>query len=85
MTRHIDDLTPLGRHVRAYRTFHRYSLAQFAEVSGLSKVALYEIETKARPNPRLDTLVAIARGTKTALSRIANLAAQSRGAIHEPR
>ncbi len=78
MAKTLDELTPIGRHIRAYRKANRYSLQELADVMGMSKVQLWEIETNPNPNPRLDTLVALSKGTKTALSRIANMAAQSR-------
>ena len=44
---------------------------------GMSKVQLWEIETNPSPNPRLTTLMAIAKATNAALSRVAILAAKS--------
>ena len=77
MAKAIEQLHPLGQHIRKFRKDNRYSLSQLAEVMGMSKVQLWEIETNPNPNPRLKTLMAIAKGTNAALSRIAILAAQS--------
>lgn len=77
MAKPLEQLHPLGQHIRKYRKDNRYSLSQLASLMGMSKVQLWEIETNPSPNPRLKTLMAIAKATNSALSRVAILAAKS--------
>jgi transcriptional regulator with XRE-family HTH domain len=75
MAKPVESLSPLGQHIRRYRRANRYSLKQLSEVAGISKVQLWELETAGSPNPRLSTLIAVARATNTTLARVATLAA----------
>ncbi|WP_313033673.1 helix-turn-helix domain-containing protein [Stenotrophomonas acidaminiphila] len=64
-----------GQWLRQWRRDNRYSLDQFAKLSGVSKVALFELEHGRTFNPRLATLMAISKATKVAFTRVAMLAA----------
>nr|WP_308006510.1 helix-turn-helix transcriptional regulator [Xanthomonas albilineans] len=64
-----------GQWLRAWRKHERYSIAEFADLSGMSKVAVFDLERGRTFNPRLSTLMAISKATKTAFTRIALLAA----------
>jgi len=75
MTKNLESLSPLGQHIRQYRRANRYTLQQLGDVAGISKAQLWELETAPSPNPRLSTLVAVARATSTTLARVATLAA----------
>ncbi|WP_080931539.1 helix-turn-helix domain-containing protein [Xanthomonas albilineans] len=67
-----------GQWLRAWRKRERYSLAEFAALSGISKVTLFDLERGRMFNPRLSTLMAISKATKTAFTKIASLAATQR-------
>lgn len=69
---------PLSDHIKRFRKAERHSLASLAELIGITKGHLWEIEDGQQPNPRLSTLIGIARATRTTLARIATLAAQQR-------
>lgn len=69
---------PLGDHTRKFREAERYSIAELAKLAGISKPQLWELEQGRATNPRLSTLVGLARATRTTLARIATLAAQQR-------
>ena len=71
----VADLTPLGRHMREYRKANRYSIDQICKEIGMSKAQWWQLETCGDANPRLKSLVAIAKGTRTTLARVATLAA----------
>jgi transcriptional regulator with XRE-family HTH domain len=77
MIRAPETFSPLGQHIRAYRKANRYSLQQLGDEMGISKAQLWAIESDPNPNPRLNTLIAVAKATKTTLARIATLAAMS--------
>lgn len=71
----LDQLPPLGQHIRAYRKANRWTLSAFAAEHGMSKAYLWELENGARNNPSLDALVKLAKATETTLARVATLAA----------
>lgn len=75
--KNADDLSPLGQHIRRFRKQNRYSMAGFGEISGLSKAQVFGIEHGTEYNPRLNTLIGIAKATGTTLARVATLAAAS--------
>ncbi|MCW0370232.1 helix-turn-helix domain-containing protein [Xanthomonas sacchari] len=64
--------------LRSWRKANRYSLDQFAQLSGVSKVALFELERGTTLNPRLTTLMAISKATGTAVSKIAAMCASQK-------
>lgn len=64
-----------GSWLREWRKDNRYSLQQFAELSGLSKVAVFELEHGKTFNPRLSTIMAISKATGIAFTKVALLAA----------
>lgn len=71
----LDELPPLGQHVRKYRKANRWSLSAFADKHGMSKSYLWELENGSLMNPTLEVLMKIAAGTETTLARVATLAA----------
>ena len=71
----LDQLPPLGQHIRAYRKANRWTLSTFAAEHGMSKAYLWELENGVRNNPSLDALVKLAKATGTTLARVATLAA----------
>ena len=71
----LEQLPPLGQHIRAYRKANRWTLSAFAAEHGMSKAYLWELENGARINPSLDAMVKVAKATETTLARIATLAA----------
>src|SRR2546427_277199 len=54
-----DQLEALAENIRQLRTAHGLSLSQLAERSGVAKATLFKIE-RARTNPTLETLTAVA-------------------------
>ncbi|NJB80320.1 helix-turn-helix domain-containing protein [Xanthomonas arboricola] len=73
---------PFGSWLREWRRDNRYSLQQFAEKSGLSKVALFELEHGKTFNPRRSTIMAISKATGIAFTKVAILAATQK--MQEP-
>lgn len=71
----IDQLPPLGQHIRAYRKANRWTLSAFAAEHGMSKAYLWELENGAMTNPTIETLAKVAKATGTTLARVATLAA----------
>lgn len=69
---------PFGSWLREWRKAHRYSLAEFGTLAGLTKGYAWELEQGRQTNPSLATLMAIAKATNTAFTRVAILAAQQR-------
>lgn len=64
-----------GKWLRQWRKENRHSLGSFADLSGISKVALFELEHGKTFNPRLTTLMSISKATKVAFTKVAMLAA----------
>ena len=71
----IDQLPPLGQHIRAYRKANRWTLSAFAAEHALSKSYLWELENGTLTNPTLEVMVKVAKATGTTLARVATLAA----------
>jgi transcriptional regulator with XRE-family HTH domain len=70
----IEQLPPLGQHIRKYRKANRWTLSAFAAEHGMSKAYLWELENGTRSNPSLYSMMMIAAATETTLERVANLA-----------
>lgn len=77
MIRPIETLSPLGQALRGFRKANRYSLDEIASLSGVAKSHLWELELSATINPRLSTLIALAKVMKKPVGWIANKAALS--------
>ena len=71
----IDQLPPLGQHIRKYRKANRWTLSAFAAEHQLSKSYLWELENGSLTNPTLEVMVKVAKATGTTLARVATLAA----------
>lgn len=63
--------------MRDYRKRERWTQAAFARKAGLSKAQVFGIEAGTEANPRIKTIIALAKACETTISRIATLAAQS--------
>lgn len=74
--RPIEQLPPLGQHIRRYRRQNRWTISGLAKAIGMSKSYLFELENGTQINPTLRTMEMIASATNTNLSDIANLAAE---------
>lgn len=66
---------PFGQWLRKWRKENRYSLSKFAQLSGVSPVAIFELEHGKSFNPRLTTLMAISKATGIAFTKVSLLAA----------
>lgn len=73
-----------GEWLRQWRKINRYSMGAFAELSGVSKAQVFELERIAAINPRLDTLMAISKATKTPIEQVVRLAALQRISAGRP-
>ncbi|MGH2663983.1 MAG: helix-turn-helix domain-containing protein [Actinomycetota bacterium] len=58
----MPDLTDRwGLYIRALRESRGWTVAELAELAGVHRDTIYELESNPHPNPRLDTLLQIAR------------------------
>lgn len=73
-----------GEWLRQWRKAHRYSMGAFAELSGVSKTQVFELERLPGINPRLDTLMAISKATKTPIEQVCRMAAMQRISAGRP-
>ena len=78
----IDQLPPLGQHIRAYRKANRWTLSAFAAEHQLSKSYLWELENGSLRNPTLEVLVKVAKATGTTLAKVTKLAAAGMSDSH---
>ena len=71
----VEQLSPLGQHIRNYRKANRWSIQALAKKHGISNMHLWQIENGIVNNPTISSLVKLAAATKTSLANIARLAA----------
>lgn len=70
-----------GQWLRDWRKANRYSMGAFGDLSGVSKVQVCSLERDPAINPRLETLMAISKATKTPIEQVARMAAIQRLAM----
>ena len=71
-------LNALGKELRSFRKKNRYQVQHMLEITGFSKSNLWALTTRNDINPRLETMIVLAKFMHKSVGFIANLAAESR-------
>jgi len=74
MKKPLKSLSPLGQTLRSFRIENRYTIDDLANLSGLAKGYVWELETMEDCNPSLSTLISLARAMKKPVGWLANRA-----------